>query len=79
MTPRARPLQPNRFLTETGCPLAPAPARPDYMKRIKADSIAPELKAWFVTQIQALAMRHDLIGPDIRLVNVQDYHQQLRS
>lgn len=47
------------------------------MQRITADSIAPAAKAWFGNQIQSLAMRHDLSGPNVSHIRVGEYKRQL--
>ncbi|HZR20048.1 MAG TPA: hypothetical protein VFE51_22380 [Verrucomicrobiae bacterium] len=47
------------------------------MKQITADSIAPATKAWFGNNIQSLAMRHELAGPDIRRVQLEQYRAQI--
>lgn len=47
------------------------------MDRIKTESITPATKAWFGNQIQSLATRHDITGPDIRHVKAEEYKHQL--
>lgn len=49
----------------------------DIMNPIKADSISPATKAWFGNQIQRFAMRHDITGPDIRQVILEEYKRKL--
>ena len=47
------------------------------MKKLIADAITPTTKAWFGDQIQALALRHDLAGPDIGRVRLLRYTKDL--
>ena len=47
------------------------------MNEITPDSIEPATRGWFGNQLQGLAMRHDLVGPNISLINDQVYKAQL--
>jgi hypothetical protein len=47
------------------------------MKEILPESIRPEVRAWFGKQIEQLAMRHDLAGPQISRVRRGKYMKEL--
>jgi len=47
------------------------------MKKITVDAIDPITKVWFGNQIQSLAMQHDLVGPNISLVRIDEYTGQI--
>lgn len=47
------------------------------MKKKSPESIAPEVRAWFGTQIEQIAMRHDLTGPQINRVRRGKYLKEV--
>lgn len=48
------------------------------MQNITPESISPHVRGWFGTQIEHLAMRHDLAGPQIAHVRQGKYKIELR-
>jgi hypothetical protein len=47
------------------------------MNKISPESIRPEVRAWFGEQIEHIAMRHDLVGPQISRVRRGKYRKEL--
>jgi hypothetical protein len=47
------------------------------MKKITEDSIPTHVAHWFGTQVQSIALRHDLTGPQINRVRNSKYRKQL--